>query len=191
GHRDRPATVGIEVDVASVAVRRRCDRLVGAPETENGRVGAGAHDRVRANGVVVLLVHPPLGGDGRRIEELAKGPPGIALLRPGAQLPGVPLPQPGNLRTLPPFTGVGRALVHQRLAGNIHYDPTVLADHVAARVRYVANGGSVQIPAGEDRPDLLLVALAGDHEHALLRLGEQDLVRGHPGLANGHPGDLD
>ena len=41
----------------------------------------------------------------------------------------------------------------------------------------------VQVPLLEDRLDLGLAPGLDDHQHALLRLGEHDLVRRHAGLA--------
>ncbi len=48
----------------------------------------------------------------------------------------------------------------------------------------------VQLPLGEDLPDLVFAAARGHQQHALLRLGQHDLVGRHPRLTLGHAGEL-
>ena len=63
-------------------------------------------------------------------------------------------------------------------------------DH-AAGVGDGADVRRVEVPFLEDLLDLPLAALLDDHQHALLRLGEHDLVGIHAGLALGHVVELD
>src|SRR5450759_566807 len=50
---------------------------------------------------------------------------------------------------------------------------------------HFADHGGGKIPLFEDRADVILVSEPGDDEHALLRLAEEQLVRGHPRFARG------
>jgi hypothetical protein len=56
-------------------------------------------------------------------------------------------------------------------------------DDDAAGVGDAADDDGVQIPLAEDVYHLPLAAAVRDDEHPLLRLGEHDLVGGHPLLA--------
>ena len=49
----------------------------------------------------------------------------------------------------------------------------------------------MEIPLVEDCFDFLLAPLLDDEQHALLRFGEHDLVRRHPGLALRDVADVD
>src|SRR5690606_35187315 len=64
------------------------------------------------------------------------------------------------------------------------------ADHIAFGIGHVSDGGGLQLPASQDRAYLLFSPLVGHHEHPLLRLRKENLVRRHPRLAHGHESDL-
>ena len=72
GDGDLCADIRIEVAVARVAVRRQRQTLVAAvPQAEHGGVGgSGQHGGLGLHHRVVLVVHPALGGDGRRSQQL-------------------------------------------------------------------------------------------------------------------------
>ena len=75
--------------------------------------------------------------------------------------------------------------------GNLGDDGAVILDAQDAVGRDVADVGGVQVPLLEDRLDLRLAPLLDDEQHALLRLGQHDLVGGHAGLALRDAADVD
>src|SRR5205814_4368565 len=81
GDRDPGAHAGIEIAIAAVAVCRYRETLAGPADPQRRGVAAGADDRVRADGGIVLAVHPGLAGDRWRREQSLERPPRIRFLR--------------------------------------------------------------------------------------------------------------
>src|SRR2546425_10593711 len=100
---------------------------------------------------------------------------------------GEPLGEPPRRRR--------RFRVFRRVGEEAHRD---VGDDLAAEPRRErATGGDpsdlhrVELPLGEDPPDVVLASPAGHQEHALLRLGGKELVPGHPPPALWHSRELD
>ena len=82
----------------------------------------------------------------------------------------------------------GRAVIDgrfvgERAIGDVDDQRAALAHAKLAAVGDHADLHGVQIPLLEDGLDLVLASGLDDHQHALLRLGEHDLVGRHAGLA--------
>src|SRR5206468_10941312 len=84
-----------------------------------------------------------------------------------------------------------RALVDRRTMGewldrNTYHFLSLPARAEQPVVRHLPDDLGLQVPAGKDRPDLVLTPGPGHDQHPLLRLGEQKLVGGDSFLTCGH-----
>ena len=98
------------------------------------------------------------------------------------------LPEPrANVAALARLGLVRRAVGDETDPGKLGDDPISLRHAIHRLGDHLADDGRGEIPLLEDRTHEILVTLAGDDEHALLRLAGQDLGRRHRGLAQRHP----
>ena len=200
GHRS--AGVRAELSIAAVTVDADRDGLRCAFDSHYGGVGAGCDDGVREDALVVLAVDPALRGDVRRGEEADEGSVWISHRRPLSRarerggsvaisrrsrrsgsfevgkrhdVEGLELVE---LRRADAFAGVfGRfdeSIDGERshLAGAVHNVNETIVGHVA-------DDRPGDLPALEETRDIVGVAFTDDNEHALLRLGEHDLIWRH------------
>ena len=145
--------------------------------------------RVGADHVVVLPVHPALAGDGRRGEHVQQR---LVAALGRLQAGEIELRHVVEVRRAGRRTVVDRRFVDQRRFGNLGDDLAVILDAQQAVVgdaRRCARRGDPTCrrsrSTSSSRPRF-------DHEqHALLRLGEHDLVGRHAGLALRHVRDVD
>ena len=86
---------------------------------------------------------------------------------------------------------VERGFVGELAVGDFGDDDAVVLDSQHAVVGDAADGDGVKPPLLEDIEDFVLTAGVGHDEHALLRFGEHDLVRGHAGFALGDEAEVD
>src|SRR5205814_4576922 len=132
---------------------------------------------------VVLLVYPALGGDGRVVEQREQYVRGRRERGDGR---GTLRAQPSDGFVLTRLRRVHRTVVDQPLPWDLHHDLLLPGGAVHPIVSDPPDRRGGELPFGGDRLDVRHALPRRDHQHPFLRLGEQDLVRGHPGLARGH-----
>ena len=86
---------------------------------------------------------------------------------------------------------IDRSIVGQRGVRNLGDNLAVLQHAHGWLIDDAADGDRVQSPLLEDAEDLVLAALLGHQQHALLRLAQHDLVRRHAGFALRHQVEFD
>ena len=181
------ALIGIERDQPVVAVHADGDPEPGARNPEHAGVSAGPQHGRRLHGGVVLLVHPALAGDAGRVEQGRQRSLQIER-RLGRRTGGSASDRLGRL---PGFRMVDRAVVHQPLPGNRRDHLPVMPHPEDPVVGDPPDGGRRELPAGAHRLDLGHPGGLGHHQHPLLALAQQDLVRGHALFAGGHQAGID
>ena len=131
--------------------------------------------------MVILAVDPFLRGHARRGEDLLQRRRQIARLGQVGKLLELVLPRRTLARAI-----VEGGVVGERPDGEIADHGAAGLEHQLARVGHAADDGIREVPLVADGDHLRLAALLRDEQHALLRLGEHDLVRRHAGLAARH-----
>src|ERR1017187_1392583 len=86
---------------------------------------------------------------------------------------------------------VERRFIGQLAVGDLGHNVTVMADAQPAIAGDLTDLDGLQSPFAEHLVNFLLAAARGHQQHALLRFGEHDLVRGHAGFALRHLVELD
>ena len=192
------AELGIEISPAAVAVKRhrktalRLGRrrifLAGvalvacALDAHDAALAAGADDGVGLDHRIVLFVDPALRADVGAREQLLEVGGKVAILSQfvlnalgGERLDG----------SLPGADGavVERRVVGERFVGNIGDQRAVMTDAQSRFIGDHADDHAVEAPLLEDVENLVLAALFGDEQHALLAFGEHDLVGAHASFA--------
>ena len=81
---------------------------------------------------------------------------------------------------------VDRGFVGQRAIRHVGDERAALVNLQPRAFGDLADLHRVQVPLLEHRFDFVLAAALDDEQHALLRLGQHDLVRGHAGLTLRH-----
>ena len=151
--RAASATVALPPSYGSSATSRLLQSTLtasakGSPSTrKHAGVAAGAEDGRGLHRGVVLLVHPPLAGDRRRVEQRLERR--VHVDAGGAAGPGLPPRRGGRLARL---GGVDRAVVHQRLAGNFRHGEPVVPDAEEPVVGHLADLRSPPAPTSGRSP---------------------------------------
>ena len=188
--RDRglAALVRVERHQPGVAVHRDGDAEVGRPAPGSTPASPPGPSTVEAwTRGIVLLVHPALARDVGAVEQE------LQARRRRSTFGGTAGRRSAGARRVG-FTRLGsvdRTVVHQALAGNRGHGEPVVLDPEDPVVGHPADGRGGELPLGADRLDLLHPPGLGHHQHPLLRFGEQDLVRRHPGFARRHQSGVD
>ena len=186
-HRGHAARVGVQVAIPAVAVHGQGESPGASLDADHGRVRTRGQHRVAAHVVVVLAVDGFPGGEVGGLQE--------PLQRPGHVLG---LRQRGRVQALYLVLacGPGRGAVMDRrgLGQRGHRNRgrhAAFPQHPEHRgVDDPAHRHRVQVPTPEDLLHLRHRLRTRHQEHALLGLGQQDLVGGHPRLPQRHLGEL-
>jgi hypothetical protein len=166
GHRR--ALPGIEEHVAAVAVGGHRERVPRAFDAKDGGVGAGQHQGVDPDLLIVLAERPFLGRDRRRREQLGQGRAIVSRLRQGQRIEGAALGEPRRLgRGLAVFGCFG-----QQIDRHPRHDLALEPRGQLGALGHRADLDRVELPFREHPPHFLLAAARGDEQHALLRLGQ-------------------
>ncbi len=86
---------------------------------------------------------------------------------------------------------IGGAVGHQSGAREFGDHPVAFGHAIHRLGDHLADHRRGEVPLLEDGADRVLVSPTRDHQHPLLRLTEQNLIRRHIGLADRHLGDVD
>src|ERR1035437_5948047 len=165
-----------EVSVAAVAIERHGDGRAGFLDADDGGVGLfGNGKRVGAHLEIVLFPDPAFGTDVGSGEQggqggLHVGFGGWGVLASDFRRRGIGAVVEGRL-------------VGQFAVGDFGDDFAVVADAKLAVAGDDADLGGFEAPLLEDAEDFVLAAIIGHQQHALLALGEHDLVGRHAGFA--------
>ena len=185
GDREHRAAVRIEIAEAAVAVDRQRQRARRALDAHHAGAHAGQHERVGADHVVVLPVDPALAGDRRRGEQPQRtrrrgdgGAPSASRSTAAAR----PRDTPGS-----PSAG-GRPAPRRSARGSGISATTAPRSFTRSRPSSVTSPMCTACRShfSKIRSTSRLAAALDDEQHALLRLGQHDLVRRHAGLALRH-----
>ena len=162
----------------------------GSLDAHHAGFAAGADDGVGLHHAVVLLVDPALGADIGAGEEFFEVGGEVAFF---GQLGEDLLRRIERHRRLPCADGamVERRVVGERLIGNVGDEFAVMADAQARLGLDGADDDGVESPFGKDAQHFVFAAFFGDQQHALLALGEHDLVGAHAGFALRHKVEFD
>ena len=186
--RQDGAPIGVEVAVAAVAIDRHRQCALRALDSDDAGTHARHVDRVRPHHVIVLPIDPALAGNGRRPEERQQR---LVRRRRRGQCADIELPRAGQVRGFRHRTVIHRRLVGQRAIRNLGDDGAAISYPQQTIAGDFADVHGVQIPFVEDPLDLRLPASLDHQQHALLRFGEHDFVRGHAALALRHERHVD
>ena len=162
------ALPGIEEHVAAVAVGGHRERPPRAFDAKDGGVGAGQHQGIDPDLLIVLAERPFLGRDRRRREQLGQSRAIVSRLRQGQRIEGAALGQPRRLgRGLAVFGCFG-----QQIDRHLRHDLALEPRGQLGALGHRADLDRVELPFREHAPHFLLAAARGDEQHALLRLGQ-------------------
>ena len=181
-HGHGRAAARIEDHVPPIAVRRHGESAARSLHAQDGGVGARGDESVDADLLVVLAVRPLLARDRRRGQQGHQDRCHIERRREPA---GIERASLGELGRLLPRLVVARTLREgiDRQARDLL--PLVADDELTVR-DHGADADGVELPLREDPAHLVFAAAHGHEQHALLRLGEQELVRRHALFALRH-----
>ena len=203
GYGDLRPRKWVGVHIAAVAIDRDHNGFIGFGNTRalhayHGGIRRGVGAAVgRAHHRVVLLIDPPPRTD-----------VGVAQQMPGhiAKFVGhyvghgtdAEFSELLNIGRLGVFTAILRCATtqHKVIGGHVGHELIVTIEmqstHAIGRGGgNLTNLGAVQIPLVENALDDAFLTLFDHHQHPLLRLREQNLERGHVGLAGGHFVEVD
>ena len=184
GDGDARTDRGIEAAVDGVAIGGGGEDLVRLADNEDGRVGSREDRRPRADHVVVLTPDPALAGNTGMGKELGQDRGRIGL-RDAREVERCGLSEGSRLAE------IERAVIGKRAGGNFDHDILTVADTHHAVVRDGADLRVGKVPLLEDPLHDILLTLLDDHEHALLRLAEENLIGGLALRALRHKLDVD
>ena len=140
------------------------------------------------HGRVVLLVRPAFRRDGRVVEEAEKDLVGRGRGDVGRRALAAECHDPGILLRL---RMIDRAVLDQPSARDFGDDLIPPRHPVQPVVGDAADRRRLELPLRGDRLDVRHAVGLRHDQHPLLRLGEQDLVGRHPGLARRHQRRVD
>ena len=178
GDRVRGPRLRVLGDVSRVHVTCHGEALRGARHPDDRRVAAGARDRVRPHAPVVLRRDPALAAEVRRREEREKG---RGVVRRSLERDGRRGRQDPRKRER---AAIERSRFDERRDLEIGDDGAFPEKAHARLPAHDADRLDVDAPFAEDGGDLGFPPLVDDEDHPLLRFGEHQLVRRHPGLAH-------
>jgi hypothetical protein len=178
----------VQVDEPAVAVDREGERTAGVLNPDDSGAHPGQHEGVGPDHVVVLPVHPPFARNLRRRQQ---PPEHISGGRRPPERREIQLLRILQIRRLRRRPAIPRCVVREGLAGDIGDNLAAVAHSQASIRGDFADPHRVEIPLVEDLLDLRFTAPLGHQQHALLRLGEHDVVGRHARLALRHERHVD
>ena len=174
--------------ITRIAIDRERQGDLRPLQPDDRRVRPGPHDRVAPHHVVVLGVDllPAAEIEGRRERLECLGPVGDVLDHVSVQIRERFLPRRAGAGT-----PVARRVVDQGTGRHVG-DLMSLEEHAhAPRVGDPAHDRGAQVPLREHLAHAPLGLRRGHEEHPLLRLRQENFIRGHPFFAQGHLVEVD
>ena len=179
---ERASQEGVEPCDPALAVERHGETAQGRPEAKHGSVEPRPPHRSRADELVIAAIDERAAPKVGRREELEESVGDRGRIHDLPHRHG----RPGLERQVVP-----RALVRQQARRDLADDLVLPERAQLTGLRHLADRRVVELPAVEHRLDGLGHPRPDDRDHPLLALGDHDLPRLHPLLAQGDAVEVD